>query len=47
MTETPAQMSDLIIKLYQDYSELRQMSDSGKIFIEKLFYAGSGTEDIM
>lgn len=37
MTETPAQMSDLIIKLYQDYSELRQMSDSGKIFIESYF----------
>jgi len=40
-------MSEIIIKLYEDYSKLRQMSDSGKKFIETYFSIDRAKEVIM
>ena len=40
-------MSEIIINLYEDYSKLKQMSDSGKIFIEKYFSINRAKEVIM
>ena len=40
-------MSEIIIKLYEDYSKLKQMSDSGKKFIETYFSITRAKEIIM
>jgi glycosyltransferase involved in cell wall biosynthesis len=40
-------MSEIIIKLYVDYSKLKQMSDSGKKFIETYFSNNRAKEIIM
>ena len=40
-------MSEIIIKLYEDYSKLKQMSDSGKKFIETYFSINRAKEVIM
>ena len=40
-------MSEIIIKLYLDYSKLRQMSDSGKKFIKKYYSINKAKEIIM
>ena len=40
-------MSEVIIKLYLDFSKLRQMSDSGKKFIETYFSINRAKEIIM
>jgi glycosyltransferase involved in cell wall biosynthesis len=40
-------MSEIIIRLYEDYSKLKKMSDSGKIFIEKYFSINRAKEVIM
>ena len=40
-------MSEVIIKLYLDFSKLRQMSDSGKKFIETYFSINRAKEVIM
>ena len=39
-------MSEIIIKLYEDYSKLRQMSDSGKKFIDTYFSINKAKEVI-
>ena len=39
-------MSEVIIKLYLDYSKLRKMSDSGKKFIET-YYSINKTKEII
>ena len=40
-------MSEVIIKLYLDYSKLRKMSDSGKKFIETYYSINKAKEVIM
>jgi AmiR/NasT family two-component response regulator len=40
-------MSDIIIKLYVNYSKLKQMSDLGKKFIETYFSINRAKEVIM
>ena len=40
-------MSEIIIKLYLDYSKLKQMSDSGKKFIEKCFSINRAKEVLL
>ena len=40
-------MSEIIIKLYLDYSKLKQMSDSGKKLIEKYFSINRAKEVLL
>ena len=40
-------MSEIIIKLYLDYTKLKQMSDSGKKFIEKYFSINRAKEVLL
>ena len=45
--DNPLKMSEIICKLYIDYSKLKIMSDSGKLFIEKYFSKKKAKEVIM
>ena len=45
--DEPEKMSEAIINLYLDYSKLRQMSDSGKKFIEKYFSINRAKEVLL
>ena len=40
-------MAKLICELYKDYSKLKQMSDNGKILIEKYFSKKKAKEIIL
>ena len=45
--DNPKKMSEIICTIYNDYAKLKQMSDSGKIFIEKYFSKEKAKEIIM
>ena len=45
--DNPEKMADLICKLYFDFSNLKKLSDSGKIFIEKYFSVKKAKEELM
>ena len=45
--DDPKKMSDIICELYTDYKKLKQMSDSGRLFIEKYFSKKKAKEIIM
>ena len=47
MEDDAEKMSEIIIKLYLDYSKLKQMSDSGKKLIEKYFLINRAKEVLL
>ena len=47
MEDNPEKMANLICQLYTDYSKLKQMSNNGKILIEKYFSKKKAKEIIM
>ena len=47
MEDDAEKMSEIIIKLYLDYSKLKQMSDSGKKLIEKYFSINTAKEVLL
>ena len=46
MEDNPKKMADIICKLYNDYSKLKQMSDSGKVLIDSYFSKDKAKEII-
>ena len=45
--DNPDKMAKLINQLYNDFSKLKQMSDSGKTLIEKYFSSAKAKEILM
>ena len=46
MEDNPKKMAEIICKLYNDYSKLKQMSDSGKVLIDSYFSKDKAKEII-
>ena len=47
MEDNPEKMADIISQIYEDYSKLKQMSDSGRALIEKYYSKNRAIEIIL